>query len=94
MCGCAQSHMYKVAYVLPLISELFIRVCGCVCVCVRACVCVYCCFNGNEVGHYIAQARRFTVAKQYQSSSFCEFLSLVCLKLLIVSVAFFLGHPV
>ena len=32
MCGCAQSHMYKVAYVLPLISELFIRVCGCVCV--------------------------------------------------------------
>ena len=36
MCGCAQSHMYKVAYmyVLPLISELFIRVCGCVCVCV------------------------------------------------------------
>ena len=72
MCGCAQSHMYKVAYVLPLISELFIRVCGCVCVCVcvRACVCVCinCCFNGNEVGHYIAQARRFTVAKQYQSS--------------------------
>ena len=61
MCGCAQSHMYKVAYVLPLISELFIRVC--------VCVCVYCCFNGNEVGHYIAQARRFTVAKQYQSSS-------------------------
>ena len=37
VCGCAQSHMYKVAYVLPLISELFIRVCGCVCV--RACVC-------------------------------------------------------
>ena len=76
MCGCAQSHMYKVAYVLPLISELFIRVwvCVCVCVCVRACVCVCvcvcinCCFNGNEVGHYIAQARRFTVAKQYQSS--------------------------
>ena len=82
VCGCAQSHMYKVAYVLPLISELFIRVCGCVCVCVRACVCVWacvrvcvcvcvcinCCFNGNEVGHYIAQARRFTVAKQYQSS--------------------------
>ena len=32
MCGCAQSHMYKVAYVLPLISELFIRVCVCVCV--------------------------------------------------------------
>ena len=30
MCGCAQSHMYKVAYVLPLISELFIRVCVCV----------------------------------------------------------------
>ena len=25
-------HMYKVAYVLPLISELFIRGCGCVCV--------------------------------------------------------------
>ena len=54
--------MYKVAYVLPLISELFIRVCVCVCVCVCACVracvcvcvCVYinCCFNGNEVGHY------------------------------------------
>ena len=62
MCGCAQSHMYKVAYVLPLISELFIRVCVCVCVCIN------CCFNGNEVGHYIAQARRFTVAKQYQSS--------------------------
>ena len=47
MCGCAQSHMYNVAYVLPLISELFIRVCGCVCVCVCArvrvcvCVCVY-----------------------------------------------------
>ena len=44
VCGCAQSHMYKVAYVLPLISELFIRVCGCVCVCVcvcvRVCVCV------------------------------------------------------
>ena len=46
VCGCAQSHMYKVAYVLPLIdSELFIRVCGvnvcvCVCVCVCACVCV------------------------------------------------------
>ena len=34
VCGCAQSHMYKVAYVLPLISELFIRVCVCVCVCV------------------------------------------------------------
>ena len=66
VCGCAQSHMYKVAYVLPLISELFIRVCGWVCVCV--CVCINCCFNGNEVGHYIAQARRFTVAKQYQSS--------------------------
>ena len=65
MCGCAQSHMYKVAYVLPLISELFIRVCVCVCVCIN------CCFNGNEVGHYIAQARRFTVAKQYQSSSCC-----------------------
>ena len=32
MCGCAQSHMYKVVYVLPLISELFIRVCVCVCV--------------------------------------------------------------
>ena len=43
MCGCAQSHMYKVAYVLPLISELFIRVCGCVCVCVCACVCVCVC---------------------------------------------------
>ena len=45
MCGCAQSHMYKVAYVLPLISELFIRVCVCVCVyvCVRACVCVCVC---------------------------------------------------
>ena len=86
VCGCAQSHMYKVAYVLPLISELFIRVCGCVCgcVCVRVCVCVCvcacvcvcinCCFNGNEVGHYIAQVRRFTVAKQYQSSLllFCK----------------------
>ena len=32
VCGCAQSHMYKVAYVLPLISELFIHVCVCVCV--------------------------------------------------------------
>ena len=30
--------------------------------------------HGNEVGHYIAQARRFTVAKQYQSSFFCFFL--------------------
>ena len=51
---------------------------ACVCVCVRACVCgvcgvcvcvcgcINCCFNGNEVGHYIAQALRFTVAKQYQ----------------------------
>ena len=68
VCGCAQSHMYKVAYVLPLISELFIRVCVWVCVCVCVCVCINCCFNGNEVGHYIAQARRFTVAKQYQSS--------------------------
>ena len=78
VCGCAQSHMYKVAYVLPLISELLNTCvwCVCVCVCVRACVCVCvcvcvcinCCFNGNEVGHYIAQARRFTVAKQYQSS--------------------------
>ena len=46
-----------IAYVLPLISELF-----------NTCVCINCCFNGNEVGHYIAQARRFTVAKQYQSS--------------------------
>ena len=88
MCGCAQYHMYKVAYVLPLISELFIRVCGlcvcvcvcvcmyvcvcvCVCVCACVCVCINCCFNGNEVGHYIAQARRFTVAKQYQSSLEC-----------------------
>ena len=45
VCGCAQSHMYKVAYVLPLISELFIRVCVCVCVCacVRVCVCVCAC---------------------------------------------------
>ena len=48
------------------------RVCGCVCVCV--CVCVFVCVcvlivvSMNEVGHYIAQARRFTVAKQYQSS--------------------------
>ena len=73
MCGCTQSHMYKVAYVLPLISELFIHVCGCVCVwvCMHVCVCINCCFNGNEVGHYIAQARRFTVAKQYQSSFVC-----------------------
>ena len=31
------------AYVLPLISELFIRVCVCACVrvCVCVCVCVY-----------------------------------------------------
>ena len=43
-------------------------VCVCVCACVCVCVCINCCFNGNEVGHYIAQARRFTVAKQYQSS--------------------------
>ena len=49
VCGCAQSHMYKVAYVLPLISELFIkgfihvRVCVCVCVCVSLCACVRVC---------------------------------------------------
>ena len=41
MCGCAQSHMYKVAYVLPLLSELlYVCVGVCVCVCVRVCVCV------------------------------------------------------
>ena len=52
------------------IYTIYMYVCVCVCVCVRVCVCVCinCCFNGNEVGHYIAQARRFTVAKQYQSS--------------------------
>ena len=74
VCGCTQSHMYKVAYVLPLISELFIRVCGCVCVCVcvcvRACVCVCVLIVVSMVMRWdtIAQARRFTVAKQYQSS--------------------------
>ena len=29
------------------------------------------------VGHYIAQARRFTVAKQYQSSLICVVLTLI-----------------
>ena len=51
MCGCAQSHMYKVAYVLPLISEKKNQ---------HQSNDTY--FNGNEVGHYIAQARRFIIA--------------------------------
>ena len=51
VCGCAQSHMYKVGYVLPLrwlVNCLYVcvgvcvcvRACVCVCACVRACVCV------------------------------------------------------